>query len=50
MKHYYTQNNYVMSILLLIICTSFIYARENSNRVKKTAEMSQSGEFECGTY
>ncbi|MCH8032504.1 MAG: T9SS type A sorting domain-containing protein [Bacteroidetes bacterium] len=50
MKYYYTQKNYFLSILLIILCTSFIYARENSNRVKKTAEMSQSGKFECGTY
>jgi len=50
MKNYYTQKNYFLSILLIILCTSFIYAKENPNRLKKTAEMSQSGEFVCGTY
>ena len=45
MKYYYTQNNYVLSILIIILSTSFIYAKENPNRVKRTAEISQSGEF-----
>jgi hypothetical protein len=50
MQYYYTPKNYVLSILLIILCAGFIYAKENSNRVRKTAELSQSGKFECGTY
>ena len=47
---YYTPKFFVLSILLIILCAGFIYAEENPNRVKKTAGMSQSGEFVCGTY
>ena len=50
MKYCYTLKHYVLSILIIILNTSFIYAEENSKRVKKVAEISQSGEFECGTY
>jgi len=50
MNYYYTLKNYAFSILLIILCSGFIYAEENPNRVKKTAEISQSGEFVCGTY
>jgi len=50
MNYYYTLKNYALSIILIILCTGFNYAEENPNRVKKTAEISQSGEFVCGTY
>ena len=50
MRYCYTLKNCVVSTLLLVLCTSFIYAKEDSKRVKKTSEKSQTGDFECGTY